>query len=368
MLGVYVHVPFCASKCPYCDFYSLTGTTDEQKDCYTDALLDYLRQWATKLSQPADTLYLGGGTPSLLGAHRLHKVITAAREWFAMDHQAEITLEANPGDDLRDVFAAFAAAGGNRLSLGVQAVNDTHLRTLGRRHSVADVDTAITAANQAGIHNLSLDLMLATSGQTAADIKTAAQRFADWGPTHVSAYLLKLENGTPYAVSPPMLPSDDEAAALYLEAVAALHEVGFEQYEISNFAKAGFESRHNLKYWNLAPYIGIGPSAHSFIDGKRFYYPRSIDTFLQGTEPLTENPDDAAIPENSPTEYAMLRLRLCKGVTESEFRKRFGTALPLAWRQKAAALPHNLVTVDDTGIRLTTEGFLVSDAILAHIL
>lgn len=368
MLGVYVHIPFCASKCPYCDFYSLTNATDEQKDRYADVLLNYLHQWAKTLSQPADTLYFGGGTPSLLGAHRLQKVITVARELFSINDGAEITLEANPGDDLSDVFKAFAAAGGNRLSLGVQAVDDTQLRILGRRHTVSDVDAAVTAANKAGIQNVSLDLMLATSGQTAADIRTAARRFADWGATHVSAYLLKLENGTPYAMSPPTLPNDDEAATLYLEAVAALREIGFAQYEISNFAKAGFESRHNLKYWNLEPYIGIGPSAHSFIDGKRFYYPRSLDTFLQGTEPLVENPEDSTIPENSPTEYAMLRLRLCEGVTEVGFYERFGTTIPLAWRKKAAALPRELVNVDDTGIRLTLEGFLVSDAILAHIL
>ena len=229
MLGVYLHIPFCASKCPYCDFYSLTGTTDADQDAYTDALLAHVSDWAARLQAPADTLYLGGGTPSLLGAKRLSRVVEATRRAFRMADTAEITLEANPGDPLAEVFCAFAAVGGNRLSLGVQAVRDDHLQTLGRRHTVADVDIAVCAAHRVGINNLSLDLMLGTSGQTAADVVTAARRFADWGALHVSAYLLKVEHGTPYAAAPPPLPDEDAAASLYLQAVDALAGQGFAQ-------------------------------------------------------------------------------------------------------------------------------------------
>lgn len=368
MLGLYLHVPFCASKCPYCDFYSLSGQTDEDKDRYVQAMLASLHHWSAKLNTTADTVYLGGGTPSLLGTHRLAALLTAARDAFHVPDNAEITMEANPGDDLGELLAAFAAVGGNRLSLGVQSVNDSHLRTLGRRHTVSDVDVAVNAAHHAGIQNLSFDLMLGTSGQTNADIRTAALRFAEWGACHVSAYLLKIENGTPYADSPPSLPDEDEAAALYLEAVAALGEQGYAQYEISNFAHPGFESRHNLKYWNSEPYLGIGPAAHSFLDGKRLYYPRSLPAFLAGCEPLPEAPDDTVIPENSPEEFAMLRLRLTEGLTENGYRARFGTSIPRAWREKAVALPPHLVITDDSGIRLTPDGFLVSDAILAQIL
>lgn len=368
MLGLYLHIPFCASKCPYCDFYSLAGQTDEDKDHYLQAMLASLHRWSAQLHTAADTVYLGGGTPSLLGADRLAKLLVAARHAFQVPDGAEITMEANPGDDLCDILAAFAAAGGNRLSLGVQAVSDEHLHTLGRRHTVSDVDTAVAAARRAGIENLSFDLMLGTSGQTSADIRAAARRFAEWDARHVSAYLLKLESGTPYASAPPPLPDEDEAAALYLEAVAALGEQGYPQYEISNFAHPGFESRHNLKYWNSEPYLGIGPAAHSFLDGKRLYYPRSLSAFLAGCEPLPENPNDTVIPENSPEEFAMLRLRLTAGLTETGYRARFGSPIPLAWREKAAALPPRLVTADNVGIRLTAEGFLVSDAILAHVL
>lgn len=368
MLGIYLHVPFCASKCPYCDFYSLVGTTDEDKDRYTAALIDRLTAWAATLQDTADTLYLGGGTPSLLGAHRLAAVITAARRAFAIPDTAEITLEANPGDDLTDVFAAFTAVGGNRLSLGVQAVKDAHLRTLGRRHTVAQVDHAVRLAQQNGIHNLSLDLMLGTSAQTEEDVRTAARRFAEWGATHASAYLLKIEPDTPYAVNPPALPDDDLAASLYLAAVDAFASNGFAQYEISNFAKPGFESRHNLKYWLSEPYLGIGPAAHSFIGGKRFCYPRSVTDFVNGGTPLAEDPNGTLFPEHSPAEFAMLRLRLTQGLTETDFKEHFGTPIPKEWRQNAAALPSHLVTADEHGIRLSPEGFLVSDAILARIL
>ncbi len=368
MLGLYLHIPFCVSKCPYCDFYSLAGSTDDDKDRYLQAMIDSLSHWSARLHTAADTVYLGGGTPTLLGADRLSRLIAAARDAFNVPNDAEITMEANPGDDLNEIFAAFASAGGNRLSLGVQAVNDRQLQILGRRHTVADVDAAVAAAHRAGISNVSCDLMLGTSEQTVEDVRAAARRFAEWGARHVSAYLLKLESGTPYAIAPPSLPDEDTAAALYLEAVAALKEQGYAQYEISNFAHPGFESRHNLKYWHSEPYLGIGPAAHSFLDGKRLYYPRSLSAFLDGCEPLPETPNDTVIPENSPAEFAMLRLRLTAGLTEAAFKARFGAPLPTVWREKAAALPPHLVTVDAEGIRLSPEGFLVSDAILAHLL
>ncbi len=368
MIGLYLHVPFCVSKCPYCDFYSLAGMADDDKDRYLQAMLDSLRRWSSKLNTTADTVYLGGGTPTLLGPHRLSRLVSAAKETFSVPNDAEITVEANPGDDLSEILTVFASVGGNRVSLGVQAVDDKHLHLLGRRHTVADAESAISAAHRAGISNVSCDLMLGTSEQTAKDVRAAARRFAEWGARHVSAYLLKLESGTPYAAAPPSLPDEDASAMLYLEAVSALKEQGYAQYEISNFAKPGFESRHNLKYWNSDAYLGIGPAAHSFLDGKRLYYPRSLSAFCDGCEPLPEAPNDTVIPENSPAEFGMLRLRLTKGLTEHDFKHRFGISIPHTWREKAAMLPSRLVTVDAEGIRLSPEGFLVSDAILAHIL
>lgn len=366
-IGLYLHIPFCASKCPYCDFYSLVSTP-AQWDAYTDALCATIHTWAARTEAVADTLYLGGGTPSLLGGERLARIVTTARQAFRIDDSAEITLEANPADDLPRTLAAFAKAGGNRVSLGMQDVEDARLHTLGRRHTVKDSAAAVRAAHDAGITNISLDLMLGTPDQTETAVRTAAARCAEWGATHVSAYLLKLEPATPFAQNPPPLPDEDATVALYHAAAEALEHHGYHQYEISNFARNGYHSRHNTKYWNLDPYLGIGPSAHSFYDGKRFAYPRSLPAFLDGGEPKAECADPTAIAENSPEEYAMLRLRLTAGLREEEYRARFNSPIPPVWRERAASLPPSLVVCDGDGIRLTRDGFLVSNTILYHIL
>ncbi len=362
MIGIYVHVPFCVSKCPYCDFYSQTDRCDETKDAFTEAVLDRFSQYE---GITADTLYFGGGTPSLLGGKRLAALVEGARRQFGLAN-AEITLEANPADDLYDTVAAFAAAGGNRVSMGVQAVSDRHLQRLGRRHTVAKAEESALAVRRAGIANLSLDLMLGTPEQTEEDVFATVERFAAWGADHVSAYLLKLEPNTPFGKTPPPIPDEDGAAALYLAMGEAADRHGYRQYEISNFAKSGYESRHNLKYWNSEPYLGFGPAAHSFFEGKRFYYPRSLTAFINGVKPLSEEND--TIENNTREEYAMLRLRLTEGLTERDFLARFGTSLPEEWRARAKKLPSHLVTEDEHGIGFSREGFLVSDSLIARIL
>jgi oxygen-independent coproporphyrinogen-3 oxidase len=326
------------------------------------AVLDRFAQYE---NVTADTLYFGGGTPSLLGGNRLAALIDGARRQFGLPN-AEITLEANPADGLYDTVAAFVAAGGNRVSMGVQAVGDRQLQQLGRRHTVAQVDTAVSDVHRAGVPNLSLDLMLGTPEQTETDVQHAVRRFADWGATHLSAYLLKLEPNTPFGRTPPVIPDEDESATLYLTLCEAAETVGYRQYEISNFAKTGYESRHNLKYWRGEPYLGFGPAAHSFFDGKRFYYPRSLTDFVNGCAPLAEEND--TIESGTADEYAMLWLRLREGVTEQDFTARFGTSIPDEWRARAGALPPHLVTVDDEGIRFSREGFLLSDPLIARIL
>ena len=364
-IGLYLHIPFCVSKCPYCDFYSFAA--DEQTmDAYTEALIRELRNWRERLCVTADTLYLGGGTPSLLGGRRLYRLVTAARELFGLDN-AEITLEVNPAERLEETFAAFAAAGGNRVSMGLQAGDDRALAALGRRHTVSQAEAACDAVRKAGIRRLSLDLMLALEGQSDRDVRHSVRVIDGLGATHGSAYLLKIEEGTPFASRSLHLPDDDEAAERYLTAVDAFAERGFAQYEISNFARVGEQSRHNLKYWNADPTLGIGAAAHSYVGGKRLAYPRDAAAFIRGNTP-SEETDSAAVPAGSETEYAMLRLRLCEGLTEQGFADRFGRAIPAEWRQRAAGLPAAYVTADEDGIRLTPQGFLVSNAILSRIL
>lgn len=367
MTGIYVHVPFCVSKCPYCDFYSLplSSVDADMRARYAAAVVREMERYDGVC---ADTLYFGGGTPSLLGGENLAAVIAAARKRFSLSDDAEVTLEANPADDLYETLAAFAAAGGNRLSLGMQASSADRLKTLGRRHTPRDVARTVADARRAGITNLSLDLMLAVPGQDAAAVAADVETCAALGVQHVSAYLLKIEEGTPFEKMRDTLslPDDDAAAELYLTAVAALEKAGFAQYEISNFSKAGFESRHNLKYWTGEPYLGFGPAAHSFFGGKRFFYPRDLAAFMAGGGTVAE--EDDALPAGSEEEFALLRLRLTAGLSVAAFKERFKKALPPAWIARARTLPPTLLRVTGAGIALTPAGFLISNTLIAHIL
>ena len=366
-VGLYVHTPFCVSKCPYCDFYSLPLTGEDALDAYLAGVLASMERWAESHPFAADTLYFGGGTPALLGGDRLAAVIRRADDLFGLlGNTPEITLEANPADNLADTLAAFAAAGGNRLSLGMQSAVPAELRLLGRRHIPADVARTVADARRAGIGNISLDVMLGISGQTQQSALQSVERAADLGAAHVSAYLLKIEPDTPYGHRPPPLPEEDATADLYLAAMERLDGLGYRQYEISNAAKPGCESRHNLKYWDSQPYLGIGPAASSCFAGRRFTYPRDTAYFLSGGAPV-DDPDEGA-PVGSPAEYALLRLRLSAGLTADGFRRRFGTDIPADWLANARRLPPNLVAVDADGIRLTREGFLLSNSLICHIL
>ncbi len=362
-LGIYVHIPFCDAKCPYCDFYSMRGS-EERMDAYTDALVSSLKQWSQTLRRPADTLYFGGGTPSLLGARRLARILRAAREDFFLE-QAEITVEANPSREMDELFSSLAQSGVNRLSIGLQSANEEELRLLGRRHTAAQALDAVRAAQRAGIRNISLDLMIGIAGQTCDSLRRSIDFCAQLEVTHLSAYLLKIEEGTAYAKRREelCLPNEDEAADWYLMACEEMKRAGYEQYEISNFAKPGFQSRHNLKYWHCEEYLGIGPAAHSFVDGRRFFYPRSLRSFLSGEPPVQDGTGGDA------EEYAMLCLRLCEGLTEQGYRSRFGRPIPQQYRRWAQPFCRaGLVVCDDTGIRLTPRGFLVSNALLASLL
>ena len=366
-VGLYIHTPFCVSKCPYCDFYSSPLGDEAQLDAYVAGVLSSMERWADRHPFTADTLYFGGGTPALLGGERLAAVIRRADDLFGLlDHTPEITLEANPADDLADILAAFAAAGGNRLSLGMQSAIPAELRLLGRRHTPADVARTVADARRAGIENISLDVMLGISGQTEATALTSVERAAELGATHVSAYLLKIEPDTPYGHCPPPLPEEDATADLYLTAMERLDRLGYAQYEISNAARPGYASRHNLKYWDSRPYLGIGPAASSCFAGRRFTYPRDTAYFLAGGAPIDDPAEGPAV--GSPAEYALLRLRLSAGLTADGFRQRFGTDIPAGWLANARRLPQNLVAVDADGIRLTREGFLLSNSLICHIL
>ena len=324
-----------------------------------------IRTMESFCKEELDTVYFGGGTPPLLGAERLDRMLAAARKCFDIAPDAEITVEINPGDATAALLSALYAAGFNRLSMGVQSGVDSELRALGRRHDSAQAAGAVELARAAGFENISLDLMLAIPHQTPDSLRQSIDFITGLEPEHISAYMLKIEENTPFAAISDklILPDDDGQAELYLEAVKMLAERGYKQYEISNFSKQGRESRHNLKYWHCEEYIGIGPAAHGFYEGRRYYYPRDIEGFMQGNAPVDDGEG------GSKEEYLMLMLRLAEGITESAWNERFGEPIPQCIRRRALMYQQaGLLVCDDNGIRLTTEGFLVSNGIIARLM
>ena len=359
-IGLYIHIPFCNGKCPYCDFYSVTPN-GETVAAYVDALC----QKIDEAGGVYETVYFGGGTPSLIGSDNIAKIMSH----ISRTHNCEATLECNPSDtgavNSQFDFAVAAKSGINRISMGLQSAENAERKALGRRGGCEDVERAIRRAKSAGIDNISLDLMLGVPGQTAESLKKSIEFCKNSGAKHVSAYMLKIEEGTPFhrIKDSLILPDEDETSDLYLFAVDELKKAGFEQYEISNFSQKDFESRHNTKYWRCEEYLGIGAAAHSFVDGRRFYYERSIDKFIYGNPPIDDGEGGGE------EEYIMLALRLSEGLIFEKYQNRFGKAVSERLIAKAKELEkHGLVKVTDYNISLTVNGFLVSNAVIISLI
>ena len=365
-IGIYIHTPFCKQKCPYCDFYSLAGSDNSLRDSYTDTLTKAIALLGERYPSQADTLYFGGGTPTLLKSENISKIIDSCRSAFTLS-DAEITLEANPETVTEEELSALKVAGINRLSMGLQSGVDSELSALGRRHSSLDAKRAVELAKAAGIDNVSLDLMLGIPGQTVESALKSAEFCLSLGIPHISAYMLKIENGTPfYNIADSLdIPDDDLTADIYENVSELLRAHGFLRYEISNFALPGFQSRHNLKYWNCEEYLGIGPSAHSFIDGKRMFFPRSLDGFL--AEKCFNMQYDCE--GGSVEEFIMLRLRLSEGLSLSSLSQRYPKADISHIKTTAQKLSgFGLVFFDGNKISLTDRGVLVSNSVIAEFL
>ena len=364
-LGLYLHVPFCKQKCVYCDFYSLPRRED-QMDAYVSALRAQLAE-ADFSGYEADTVYFGGGTPSYLGPRRLTALLEAASAACSIAPGAEITLEANPdsaGDP--DALSALRQAGFNRVSLGMQSADDGELRAIGRVHTMAQVRASADAVRRAGFDNLSLDLIYGLPGQSLPRWRENLSAAAALCPEHLSCYGLKAEPGTPLYARRDTLPGDGAQADMYLETVDFLESRGYRQYEISNFAKPGRESRHNLKYWTLGEYAGFGPGAHSDFRGRRYAWARDLEAYLRGKPPLSE--DQAMSPRDREAEWLMLSLRLVRGLDmaawEERFRRPFAPFLPFLNRCEAAGYAAR----EEGRWRLTPRGFLVSNQIIGFLL
>ena len=363
-IGLYLHVPFCKSKCAYCDFYSFNAD-GHTKTNYTAVLQEHLKLCGARLFTYADTLYFGGGTPSLLGGERIAELIDTAKKSFG-DNFDEITVEVNPGDDLEQDFRLMKSAGVNRLSIGVQSAVESELKALSRRHTALDAQKTVECARMCGISNISVDLMLGIPNQTKESLKTSLDFVLSLKPTHISCYILKIEPDTAFGkadLTKLALPSEDSVADLYLQMCKALKSAGFEHYEISNFALPGYRAKHNMKYWNDEEYLGLGPAAHSFINGKRYYFERDLKKYLNEPEMVfdSEGGDEE--------EYLMLRLRLSDGVDFTEYTKKFAKPFPSHITKNAKHFADlGLVSFKENGFRLTEEGFLLSNSVISQLI
>ena len=372
-LGLYIHIPFCRSKCDYCDFYSLPGREDTMDD-YLTALSAHISESAPLVRDHlVDTVYFGGGTPSYFGAKRLIDLLKLLRKKFHVRPDAEITLEANPDSVDVKSLTALRRAGFNRLSLGMQSADDEELAALHRPHTFQQVQDAVAAARKAKLKNLSLDLIFGLPGQTLEKWQRSLEAAIALEPEHLSCYGLTLEGNTPLArkvAEGLRVPDDDAQADCYLWTVERLEQAGFHQYEISNFAKPGRQSRHNMKYWMGREYLGFGPGAHSNIGSRRYAFIRNLDGYIRGvTEgtPLLSELEEIPDRERS-EEYLMLRLRTSYGIEEWEYRREyFKNFDPLA-AKLAEYEQQGLAKRVDRRWRLTPRGFLLSNQIIAELL
>lgn len=364
MTGIYIHVPFCLGKCPYCDFYSCCPT-EELVEKYMHSLREQIQQSPYR-GAVIETIYFGGGTPNVIGAPRLVTILETVKGSFGVSPGAEIAVEVNPGSIESGFFDKLHKAGFNRISMGMQSANEDELRFLGRKHKNEDVTLAVKKARQAGFENISLDLMLALPGMDKKKIAHSVAFAASLEVQHVSAYMLKIEQGTPFyeKQASMVLPDEDETAELYSFAVDALQNHGFAQYEISNFAKPGYESKHNLLYWKCEEYVGFGPAAHSFYEGKRFYCPPDLDKFIEAPQYIEDETGGGF------EEYVMLALRLNEGISRKACTKRFsdGNVKYNLLLKNTKKCPHDLIHADSDKISLTKQGFLASNAVILALL
>ncbi len=373
-LGLYVHVPFCRSKCEYCDFYSLACKDDKLMDGYLDAVCAHIKEaGALAPAYKVDTIYFGGGTPSFFGADGISTILATIRRNFDVDSNAEITVECNPDSVTDRLLHRIYAEGVNRISLGIQTDDDEILKKLGRPHTYAQAVSAFQRIRKAGFKNVSVDLMYGLPGQTLRNWQETMDNVLRLLPEHISCYGLKVEPGTPLYSYKEIanLPDDDLQADMYLSAVEMLRSRGYRHYEISNFARKGLYSRHNMKYWTGGEYLGFGPSASSDFAGKRFVLSRDLQSYISGIRDGGEVMEDVQeIPlRERAGEYLMLRLRTYQGIAADEYEQKF--LLPFDPIRKILAKYRELgyVGVNDDGRwNLTAKGYLISNTILSELL
>lgn len=374
-LGLYLHIPYCTVKCPYCDFYTYPASALPESDRYVQAISEELQSHKGK--KPLQTIFIGGGTPSLLSPKQLERLLVTIQGTFDVVSNPEVTLEINPENVTKENAKAWQKLGINRASVGVQSLDDAALARLKRTHKGADSRKAFQHLRSAGFENISLDLLFGLENQTPLDWEETLKKVLTWDPEHISAYSLTIEEKTRFAVDLKQkklhLPTEDDQVAMFLRTPEILSEAGFNPYEISNFAKLGFESRHNLIYWTGRNYLGAGVSAHSFQRGEkiqRWWNIRSLPKYLAAMEKdgdATEEREELSA-ETHWNERLMTGLRLTRGVDLRSLAKDLGVNVPEKLHQTVNRFVESgHMEQAETRIRLTSRGAVVSDEIFSEL-
>ena len=373
-LGIYIHIPFCRSKCQYCDFYSVTNKEHRLLEQYRKAVCQHIREAGAQAPDYlVDTIYFGGGTPSFFGPEGLSAILTAIRKSFDVSTSAEITFEANPDSVSPRLLRRLRREGFNRVSLGIQCDNDEILSQIGRPHTYQQAVDAYKLIRRKGFRNVSVDLMYGLPGQTLQDWQDTLENVLQLRPEHISCYGLKVEEGTPlYEIQyEANLADDDTQADMYLHAIEILREHGYRQYEISNFCRKGHVSRHNLKYWNGEEYLSFGPDAASDFGGRRFTCIRDVHGYIDGIlgeGTVLQDVQEVPFRERA-GEYLMMRLRTSMGIIPDEYERKFLLPFaPLEAKLEEFRSAHLAIRTYDGRWHLTPQGFLLSNSIISDLL
>ena len=382
-IEIYIHIPFCVKKCDYCDFLS-APCDDETKKNYVDALCREI-EWAKDCLDEylVDTVFIGGGTPSILEGKQIEKIMGTLRSCAKISSDAEITIECNPGTLDKEKLEAYKSAGINRISLGLQSANDTELKSIGRIHNYEDFKKSFNLARLAGFKNINVDLMSALPEQTVDSYKETLAKVVTLNPEHISAYSLIVEDETPLKERVENglveLPNEDDEREMYYYTKKFLEKTGYKRYEISNYAKDGFECRHNIGYWKRVEYLGFGIGAASLFEGKRFSNTPDINRYINMLEKDFLNADEVweSINESEEVltkndemeEFMFLGLRMMDGIKKSDFKQIFGTDIYSVYGEILEKLESQaLLVIDGDSIRLTDRGIDISNQVLANFL
>ena len=371
-LGLYLHVPFCVAKCRYCDFYSAAAPKEVMARYVAALAKDMEGRAPMARGLTVDTVYIGGGTPTLLPPADIARLLDTVGQHYTLDPAPEVTVECNPRSFEAQIFEALLRAGVNRLSIGLQSANDRELMALGRPHDMAAFATTYRAAREAGFQNINVDLMFGIPHQTKESLQYTLNTVLAYAPEHISAYGLRVEEGTPFWQERNSLPIADEdtVADMQLLVAEVLGGAGFEHYEVSNYARAGYRSRHNMRYWLGTPYLGFGPAAHSYFGGVRHETPRDTAGYIRAVEAgdfsALQTNAHRITPHEAMEEYVMLRMRLFEGIDEKDFSARFGISFEGAFGDQERLIRGGFLTKKQGRIAFTEQGMYVSNAILAE--